>query len=184
VSHAGRIDSGGGVVVDVLCDAVGDHPRALPDAFPGAPAAGWDAVRGTFPATVGSAGRWRLPVHVALVRTTSATVLIDAGVGPAGTAAAEWLAVTGTLEADLGALGVAAGDVDVVVLTHLHQDHVGWLAAPGSARPTFGRARHVVSGPEWASVDAGGMPASVEDALAPVQAAGLLEVDGPLPDGL
>jgi glyoxylase-like metal-dependent hydrolase (beta-lactamase superfamily II) len=31
-------------------------------------------------------------------------------------------------------------DVDVVVLTHLHQDHVGRLASPGGTGPAFARA--------------------------------------------
>jgi glyoxylase-like metal-dependent hydrolase (beta-lactamase superfamily II) len=184
VSHAGLLDLGGGVTVDLLCDAVADHPRALPDAFPGAPAGGWEATRAAFPATVGPAGRWRFPTHVALVRTPDATVLVDAGVGPAGTTAAEWLGVTGELGADLAALGVAADDVDVVVVTHLHSDHLGGLAAPGAGRPAFARARHVVDGDEWASAHAGEVPPAVAGAFAPVEAAGLLDVGGRLPGGL
>lgn len=168
-------------MVDVLCDAVADHPRVLADAFPGTPAAGWDAVRARFPATVGADGRWRFGTHVVLVRTSDACVLIDAGVGPAGAAAARWLNVAGTLDADLAALGVGPGDVDIVVLTHLHQDHVGWLVAPGARRPWFARARHVVSGVEWAALR--GTP-HVRDTLGHVQAADLLDVDGGLIDGL
>ncbi len=151
MSHVARMDLGG-VSVDVICDAVADHPRPLADAFPGAPAAGWEAVREQFPQTVGADGRWRFGTHVLLVRTDAACVLVDAGVGPAGSAAAGWLQVAGTLDEDLGALGVTPEDVDLVVLTHLHQDHVGWLVAPGQSRPRFARARHVVSGAEWASV--------------------------------
>jgi glyoxylase-like metal-dependent hydrolase (beta-lactamase superfamily II) len=172
----------GGIRVDVLCDAVGDHPRALSGAFPGEPAAGWDAIRERFPATVGADGRWRFGTHVLLVRTSTACVLIDAGVGPAGSAAASWLQVEGTLDADLAALGVGPDDVDLVVLTHLHQDHVGWLVAPRG--PRFARARHVLSAVEWASVQGEAMPAHVRDTLGPVQAAGLLDAGGELADGL
>jgi glyoxylase-like metal-dependent hydrolase (beta-lactamase superfamily II) len=179
-SHVTQLDLGG-VLVDVVCDAVADHPRALADAFPGAPAAGWDAVRAQFPATVGADGRWRFGTHVVLVRTAGACVLVDAGVGPAGSAAANWLGVPGTFDTDLAALGVAPEDIDVVVLTHLHVDHVGWLLAQG---PRFARARHVVSGAEWASVQGDAMPAHVRDTLGPVRAAGLLDVDGDLVDGL
>jgi glyoxylase-like metal-dependent hydrolase (beta-lactamase superfamily II) len=171
----------GGVVVDVLCDAIADHPRALADAFPGAPAIGWDEVRSRFPATVGEEGRWRFGTHVVLVRTSDACVLIDAGVGPAGTAAAGWLDVAGTLDADLAALGVDSGDVDVVVLTHLHQDHVGWLVKPGAQRPWFARARHVVGGAEWGALREA---PHVQDSLGQVQAADLLDLDGGLVDGL
>ena len=183
MSHVACMDLGG-VVVDVLCDAVADHPRALPDAFPGAPAAGWDAVRAQFPATVGARGRWRFGTHVVLVRGSGACVLVDAGVGPAGSAAAGWLAVEGTLDADLAALDVAPDDIDVLVLTHLHQDHVGWLVAPEAHEPRFGRARHVVSADEWASVQGDGMPPHVRDTLGPVRAACLLDVGGSLADGM
>jgi glyoxylase-like metal-dependent hydrolase (beta-lactamase superfamily II) len=180
VSVVKRVDLGG-VVVDVVCDAVADHPRGLADAFPAAPAAGWDAVRARFPATVGADGRWRFGTHVVLVRTSDACVLIDTGVGPAGTAAAGWLDVAGTLDADLAGLGVGPGDVDVVVLTHLHQDHVGWLVQPGTKHPWFARARHVVSDAEWTALR--GAP-HVQDTLGHVQAADLLDIDGCLVDGL
>jgi glyoxylase-like metal-dependent hydrolase (beta-lactamase superfamily II) len=109
-------------------------------------------------------------------------VLIDAGVGPAGSAAAAWLDVEGTLDAKLAELDVAPDDVDVVVLTHLHQDHVGWLV--DEETPRFARARHVVSVDEWASVQGDGMPPHVTAALGPVQGAGLLDVGGALVDGL
>jgi len=184
VGRVARHELGGGIVLDVLHDAVADHPRALPDAFPGAPAAGWDAVRRAFPETVGADGRWRLPVGVALVRTPAARVLIDAGVGPPGTTAARWLGVAGELGGDLAALGLGFEDVDAVVLTHLHQDHVGWLAAPGAGAPTFPRARHVLHPDEWAAVQGDGMPAHVREALGPGEAAGLLDPGGALPEGL
>jgi glyoxylase-like metal-dependent hydrolase (beta-lactamase superfamily II) len=181
VSHVARIDLGG-VVIDVLCDAVADHPRALDDAFPGTPAAGWDAVRAKFPETVGAGGRWRFGTHVALVRMPGRCALIDAGVGPAESAAARWLDVEGTLDTDLAALDIAPDEIDVLVLTHLHQDHVGWLVDESRA-PRFARARHVVSADEWASVQADGMPSHVRDALGPVQAAGLLDIGGTPVDG-
>ena len=183
MSHVARIDLGG-VSVDVLCDAVADHPRALADAFPGAPAAGWDAVRAAFPATVGPGRSLAVRDARRAGPHVRACVLIDAGVGPAGTAAAGWLEVAGTLDADLAALGVAPGDVDVLVLTHLHQDHVGWLVVPGARAPWFAGARHVVNGAEWASVQGDGMPSHVRDTLGHVQAAGLLDVGGSLVDGM
>lgn len=161
----------------MLCDTVGDHPRPLADAFPGAPAAGWEAIRAQFPETVGVDGRWRFGTHVLLVRAGEACVLIDAGVGPAEAAAAQWLNVAGTLDDDLAGLGIAADDIDLVVLTHLHVDRVGWL-------PRFAGARHVLSAREWASVQGDAMPAHVRDTLAPIAAAGQLDPDGSLVDGL
>jgi glyoxylase-like metal-dependent hydrolase (beta-lactamase superfamily II) len=57
-----------------------------------------------------------------LIRTPEHTVVIDTGIG--GGAIAEL--PIGSLPDNLAAAGVAAGDVDTVVFTHLHFDHVGW----------------------------------------------------------
>jgi N-acyl homoserine lactone hydrolase len=38
-----------------------------------------------------------------------------------------------TLSAGLGRLGYAAGDAKTVVVSHLHQDHIGGLAEPSHA---------------------------------------------------
>jgi glyoxylase-like metal-dependent hydrolase (beta-lactamase superfamily II) len=42
----------------------------------------------------------------------------------------------------LAEAGIAVGDVDTVVLTHLHTDHVGWAVV--GDRPYFGNARYVL----------------------------------------
>jgi N-acyl homoserine lactone hydrolase len=52
-----------------------------------------------------------------------------------------------TLTVGLDRLGYAASDVSVVVLSHLHQDHIGGLAQ-------FSHARIYVSQAEWDSLDA------------------------------
>jgi glyoxylase-like metal-dependent hydrolase (beta-lactamase superfamily II) len=127
------------VTVEAILDAETDHPDRLQDAFPGTPAAGWARVRADYPATVGADGRWRLPVHCYLIRAYGTTVLVDCGVGPAGTPAAAWLGVTGTLPERVG-------DVDVVVFTHLHSDHIGWAVDPewlGGARFVMGEGEPV-----------------------------------------
>lgn len=43
--------------------------------------------------------------------------------------------------------GVEPGDVDCVVLTHAHPDHLGGLIDGGD--PVFTRARHVILASEW-----------------------------------
>jgi glyoxylase-like metal-dependent hydrolase (beta-lactamase superfamily II) len=57
----------------------------------------------------------------------------------------------------LADLGIAPGDVDLLVNTHLHGDHAGgntrWAQGSGVdrlAEPTFPRARYVVQRQEWA----------------------------------
>ena len=71
----------------------------------------------------------RASVNCFLVQGHGRTILIDAGAGDA-------LGPTmGRLAANLAAAGVAAGDVDIVLMTHLHSDHTGGLCeADGRAR--------------------------------------------------
>ncbi|KAB2880086.1 MAG: MBL fold metallo-hydrolase [Albidovulum sp.] len=61
-----------------------------------------------------------------LVNTGAALILFDTGTDPAGITAA------------LSAAGYAPGDVDMVVLTHMHPDHIGGMATEGA--PTFPNA--------------------------------------------
>jgi glyoxylase-like metal-dependent hydrolase (beta-lactamase superfamily II) len=48
---------------------------------------------------------------------------------------------------NLARVGFAAADVDVVICTHLHNDHVGWntVLVDGVWQPTFANARYVMS---------------------------------------
>src|SRR5688500_12070609 len=88
-----------------------------------------------------------------VVRTPDETVLIDACVG--NDKAREnplWNMRQGTWLDDLRAAGVAPEDVDYVLCTHMHVDHVGWNTrrdASGAWAPTFPRASYVFVGPEW-----------------------------------
>jgi glyoxylase-like metal-dependent hydrolase (beta-lactamase superfamily II) len=52
---------------------------------------------------------------------------------------------------DLAAAGARPEDVDVVVCTHLHVDHVGWNTRLVEGRwvPTFPRAAYLFVGEEW-----------------------------------
>jgi glyoxylase-like metal-dependent hydrolase (beta-lactamase superfamily II) len=92
-------------------------------------------------------------IQTFVVKTPRHTVLIDTGVGNGKTRAANpvWnMRESGFLD-DLAAAGVTPEQVDVVVCTHLHVDHVGWNTrwADGKWVPTFPRARYVIPGEEW-----------------------------------
>jgi glyoxylase-like metal-dependent hydrolase (beta-lactamase superfamily II) len=67
--------------------------------------------------------------------------------------------------------------VDTVVLTHLHEDHVGWMLGRAGL-PLFANAQHVVQATEVRAVADDRM--IVEATIDPLRAADLLrEVDGP-----
>jgi glyoxylase-like metal-dependent hydrolase (beta-lactamase superfamily II) len=97
-----------------------------------------------------SATHRKLPPHITinafLIRTGSNIALVDTGISDL------WGPVGGGVARNMAALGVAPGDVDTVLMTHLHGDHVGALAdASGAA--TFPNAELVVGETEakyWA----------------------------------
>jgi glyoxylase-like metal-dependent hydrolase (beta-lactamase superfamily II) len=84
-----------------------------------------------------------------LIRSDGRTVLVDTGLGPKPADGPDvgW----GQLLHDFQAKGVRADEVDMVVMTHLHRDHVGWnLRAEGSRYvPTFPNARYWLSVKDW-----------------------------------
>src|SRR5262249_38470886 len=81
-------------------------------------------------------------------------ILIDTGVGndKARTLAPAWnMRTGGSYLDDLAAVGVTPEQVDFVVCTHLHVDHVGWNTRWEDGRwgPTFPNAKDVVAGAGW-----------------------------------
>src|ERR671930_221040 len=77
-----------------------------------------------------------------LIRAPDAVVLVDTGIGRFASSEG-----AGLLHESLGREGVEPGDVDCVVLTHAHPDHLGGLINGGD--PVFTRARHVILAAEW-----------------------------------
>ena len=104
----------------------------------------------------------RLPVSVGsfLVRTPSHRLLIDLGLGVVNFEIPDLASFRGgELLQSLAAEGLGPDDIDAVVFTHLHHDHVGWTTdvAPAPNAPagrqvsglTFARARHLADRREW-----------------------------------
>ena len=90
-----------------------------------------------------------------VVRTRHHTILIDTCVGEHKPRQfnADWNMRRGTSYlADLAAAGVQPEQVDFVMCTHLHPDHVGWNTRLVDGRwvPTFANARYVFSRREYA----------------------------------
>jgi glyoxylase-like metal-dependent hydrolase (beta-lactamase superfamily II) len=78
-----------------------------------------------------------LQMNNLLVETGGQLVLVDTGFGPSDPGA-------GKLPTALKAEGIAPGDVDLVLMTHLHPDHVGG-ALDAAGKPAFPNARYLVN---------------------------------------
>lgn len=128
------------------------------------------------PELLAADGRVHIPIGCFLIRAGGRTVLVDAGMGPVEN---EW-ARGGALPAALAAVGVAPADIDSVVCTHLHIDHIGWLWHDD--RPWFPNATVRFGAADWEQLveqaPDGDRGAAMMRAL---EAAGRLEpVDGDL----
>lgn len=122
-----------------------------------------------------------------LVVTRDHTVLVDGCIGTGKRRARDaFHDLGGEWMERLQATGVRPEDVNHVVLTHLHVDHVGWVtraSADGGWEPVFPRARHLVASVEldyWTG-DAGQAAMArtgdyVADSVEPLRAAGLLDL--------
>jgi glyoxylase-like metal-dependent hydrolase (beta-lactamase superfamily II) len=95
------------------------------------------------------ANRFEHPYSPALINTGKELVLIDAGNGALGKEYQQLRArlPDGELVALLAQLGVKPEDIDVVVLTHGHPDHIGGLVEGG--KPVFAKARYVFGAAEF-----------------------------------
>ncbi|HEV2627155.1 MAG TPA: MBL fold metallo-hydrolase [Pseudolabrys sp.] len=93
-----------------------------------------------------------LSVHSWLLKVGGQTILIDACCGNNKVKPGRpfWHMLNEPYLARLAAVGVKPEDVDVVMCTHLHHDHVGWntINRDGKWVPTFPNARYVFSRPD------------------------------------
>lgn len=98
-------------------------------------------------------GTLRQSVHAWLVKTPTSAILIDAATGNGKNRPQQPILhqLDEPFLERLEATGIAANDIDYVLLTHLHSDHVGWNTTWRDQRwqPTFTRALHVFSQREY-----------------------------------
>lgn len=113
--------------------------------FPTVSAERWQEVD----AASGQRGIAALTIGTFLVRTPRRTLLVDTGIGPAG--APGFGIGPGRLLDALGEAGTSPEEIDGVVITHLHVDHVGWNAreVDGKAVPIFPKAKYYIARAEY-----------------------------------
>jgi glyoxylase-like metal-dependent hydrolase (beta-lactamase superfamily II) len=120
-----------------------------------------------------------------VVRSQGKTILLDAGVGGWGL----WRFGDGHLLDSLKELDVSPEEIDYVIPSHLHLDHIGWNTHPGpDGEPviTFPNAQHLFHQADWrhfgnpdvylADGPGGRLAQVAGKCLLPIEAAGLMEL--------
>jgi glyoxylase-like metal-dependent hydrolase (beta-lactamase superfamily II) len=121
----------GGIEVVSLLDGVEDldDPDILDPAHgPSDPV--WEPSRRRYPAV--------------FARAHGRTVLVDTGVGGPTSPAMSWYPAPGRLMGVLAESETSPAEVEVVVLTHVHDDHIGGTVT-ADGEPAFPNARYVVN---------------------------------------
>ena len=86
--------------------------------------------------------QFQLPNNVAVIRSQSDLILVDAGTGPRHQPTA------GKLASNLAAVGIQPADITMVVLTHAHPDHL-WGVLDATDKPIYPKASYVIAAREW-----------------------------------
>jgi glyoxylase-like metal-dependent hydrolase (beta-lactamase superfamily II) len=107
------------------------------------------------PAYLDDAGKLILCIQSYIVRTPHHNILIDSCVGnhkPRPARPAWHMRVSDQYEKNLAATGLGVADIDYVMCTHLHVDHVGWNTRLDNGRwvPTFPKAKYLFADRELA----------------------------------
>lgn len=155
------------------------------DFFPSISADAWEPYR----ADLTPQGDMIMNLGCFAIRSEGKTILIDTGLG--NESAHLDTLEHGALPADMRAKGVGAADVDIVGITHLHVDHVGWNfmygeqdsggdsgASQDAGAPTFPNARYWVSNADWRVFTRGalGKREYVAKQVKPLQERGVLDL--------
>ncbi|XOV85355.1 MAG: MBL fold metallo-hydrolase [bacterium] len=134
-------------VVDVLqnIDLAFLIPEATPDNL--APFTRW-----LKPHFLNSDGTVPLSIHTFVIQSDDTTIVVDTCIGnDKPRAMPDWDRRQTDFLSDLTSAGAPREEVDFVLCTHLHVDHVGWntMLVDGDWVPTFPNARYLIGREEW-----------------------------------
>jgi glyoxylase-like metal-dependent hydrolase (beta-lactamase superfamily II) len=164
--------------VFALLDGVRDIDMPIVEAFPAPDPAQVLAYKARYPSVYGQDDMWRLTIRAWLIRHPGGQILLDTGIGPKEAPGFEWFEVAGLLHDALAEIGTSAGDIPTVVISHVHDDHVGGTA-DAHGKPAFPNASYLVQN---ADIEFLREAAKQDDeqrgiwnfSLAPLEAAGVL----------
>jgi len=111
--------------------------------FPDVPKESWVGLE----SHLSPVGNLNMNLACYLIRSEGHTIAVDTGMGPKATPDLAW----GELLNEFDSHGIRPEEVDMVVLTHAHLDHIGWnlVSRDGKYTPTFPNATYYMSTKEW-----------------------------------
>ncbi len=152
----------------------GPFPQATPEALRNIP---W-----LYPHYVNEQDEMLLAIHALLVEAPGLKLVVDTCIGnDKARAMLGGSALSTPFLEHLAQVGWSRDDVDAVVCTHLHVDHVGWntMLEGGRWVPTFPKARYLIGAKElehWSAAPGGEHPQILADSVQPILDAGLAEL--------
>ena len=176
----------GEITIERIVEQEGPFLPAL-DVFPALTPAMLDENRHWLaPQALDAEGRLLMSFQSFLVRTPRHTILIDSCIGndkPRATRPAWNMKTDDRFMRGLAATGLGVENIDFVLCTHLHVDHVGWNTRLQDGRwvPTFPNARYVFAATEyeyWKGQHATTENPVFADSVLPVVEAGRAELVG------
>jgi glyoxylase-like metal-dependent hydrolase (beta-lactamase superfamily II) len=150
-----RIDIGS---IELLALLDGDAETGpITETFPDIPREDLLAWRAREPGLYGADDAWRLRVRAWLIRHPGGVILVDTGVGQPGSPTLAWFPQPGELFAALSETGTPPGAIDTVVISHVHDDHIGGTVTFETdatrdeplAVPAFPNARYLLQSADW-----------------------------------
>lgn len=162
----------GDVEIHVAC--YGFAPLDLADECPGHDV-DWRAERERHPWAFVDEGSWQWHVHAFVASGRWGTAVIDTGVG-AYPPYRPWTPGTGSsADEAFAGVGLAPGDVGLVVLSHLHADHAGGSWA--GEGPRFPNARYVLHEADLSFFAGGHEPYAAVNEMQQLRTLGMLDLD-------
>jgi glyoxylase-like metal-dependent hydrolase (beta-lactamase superfamily II) len=126
-------------------------------------------------------GTLPLSIHALVLESQGQVIMVDTCVGERPVPGFDAMSFMNLgFLSTLAAAGYTPDDIDIVLCTHLHFDHVGWNThlVDGKWVPTFPNARYLFARVEYEHWDTGAEGAAVTfgDAVRPVLEAGLADL--------
>jgi glyoxylase-like metal-dependent hydrolase (beta-lactamase superfamily II) len=126
-------------------------------------------------------GQFVLSIHALAIAAADRKIIVDTCVGEHQLPGMEALSRHSGFLTDLADAGFPREQVDTVICTHLHFDHVGWntMLDDGAWVPTFPNARYLLCEDEWKhwqTEEVSPYTTTLGDAVQPVIDAGLADL--------